>query len=255
MSGNTTSGADVAGRPDTGHAVQLSVCIPAFEEGPNLAWLLPQLLGVLNRLGASYEVIVADTPEPRDQTPAVCTAHGVRHVPRTGGMLYGDAVTTAIAASRGRWVVFMDADGSHDPEQVGRLWAERDTADLVIASRYTRGGSTENPAILIAMSLAVNVVFRVALGLTCADVSNSFRLYRGDDLRRLKLECKNFDIVEEILVKLCFAGARYEVKEIPSLFAQRRSGKTKRDLRKFAISYLHTLHRLRKLKREVERGT
>jgi dolichol-phosphate mannosyltransferase len=45
----------------------------------------------------------------------------------------------------------------------------------------------------------VNVVFRSVLGLKCADVSNSFRLYRGDELRGLQLECDNFDIVEEIL--------------------------------------------------------
>ncbi len=167
---------------------------------------------------------------------------------------YSHAVTSAIAASRGRWVVFMDADGSHDPAQVGRLWAERQAADLVIASRYTRGGHTDNPAILIAMSLAVNVVFRVVLGLTCADVSNSFRLYRGDDLCALTLECENFDIVEEILVKLCFARPGYTVKEIPATFAQRRSGRTKRDLRAFAVSYVGTLRRLHALKREVERG-
>lgn len=234
--------------------VELTVALPAYEEGPNLAVLLPVLRGVLDNLGVTYEIIVADTPEPRDETPQVCAANGARYVPRTGGLLYSHAVTTAIAASRGRWVVFMDADGSHDPAQVGRLWAERDAADLVIASRYTRGGHTDNPAILIAMSLAVNVVFRVVLGLTCADVSNSFRLYRGADLRALTLECENFDIVEEILVKLCFARPGYTVKEIPSTFAQRRSGRTKRDLRAFAVSYVGTLRRLHALKREVERG-
>ena len=234
--------------------VELTVALPAYEEGPNLAVLLPVLRGVLDGLGVTYEIVVADTPEPRDETPQVCTANGARYVPRTGGMLYSHAVTSAIAASRGRWVVFMDADGSHDPAQVGRLWAERHAADLVIASRYTRGGHTENPAILIAMSLAVNVVFRVVLGLTCADVSNSFRLYRGDDLRALTLECENFDIVEEILVKLCFARPGYTVKEIPATFAQRRSGRTKRDLRAFAVSYVGTLRRLHALKREVERG-
>ena len=235
------------------HPVELTVCIPAYEEAPNLVWLLPELRAVLDKLGTTYEVVVADTPEPRDETPAICNGNNVRHVPRTGGLLYGHAVTTAIAASRGRWVVFMDADGSHDSEQVARLWAERHTADIVIASRYTPGGSTENPAVLIAMSLAVNVVFRVVLGLTCADVSNSFRLYRGDDVRQLSLQCKNFDIVEEILVKLCFSRERYTVKEIPSAFGQRKSGKTKRDLRKFAVSYVGTLYRLRRLKREVER--
>ncbi len=235
------------------HPVELTVALPAYEEGPNLADLLPVLRNVLDGLHIPYEIIVADTPEPRDRTPEICAENGVRYVPRAGGLLYSHAVTTAIAASRGRWVVFMDADGSHEPAQVGRLWAERHAADLVIASRYTAGGSTENPAVLIAMSHVVNIVFRLVLGLTCADVSNSFRLYRGDDLRALDLQCANFDIVEEILVKLCFSREGYSVKEIPSTFSQRRSGKTKRDLRAFALSYVATLKRLHALKRQMAR--
>jgi dolichol-phosphate mannosyltransferase len=236
------------------HDVELTVALPAYEEGPNLVALLPALRAVLDDLRIRYEILIADTPEPRDNTPAVCAENGVRYLPRTGGMLYSHAVQTAIAASRGRWVVFMDADGSHDPAQVGRLWLERNNADLVIASRYTRGGKTDNPAVLIAMSLAVNVAFRVTLGLTCADVSNSFRLYVGDDLRALTLDCENFDIVEEILVKLCYSRDSYVVKEIPSTFGQRKSGKTKRDLRAFALSYVSTLRRLHALKRSVEKG-
>ena len=63
-----------------------------------------------------------------------------------------------------------------------------------------------------------------------------------------------FDIVEEILVKLCFSRDGYTVKEIPSTFGQRKSGKTKRDLRAFALSYVSTLRRLHALKRSVEKG-
>lgn len=232
----------------------LTVALPAYQEGPNLAELLPELRRVLTDLGIRYEIVVADTPTPMDDTPAVCAANEVRYVPRVGGTTYSHAVNTAIVASRGRHVVFMDADGSHDPAFVARLWAERGNADLVIASRYAPGGRTENPAVLIGMSLMVNVVFRAVLGLTCADVSNSFRIYRGDDLRRLTLECQNFDIVEEILVKLCAYHPTYRVKEIPSTFGKRRAGRTKRNLVTFAIGYVGTLRRLHRLKRDIERS-
>ena len=141
----------------------LTVALPAYQEGPNLAELLPELRRVLDGLGLRYEILVADTPTPMDDTPAVCAANGVRYVPRVGGTTYSHAVNTAIAASRGRHVVFMDADGSHDPAFVARLWAERGNADIVIASRYAPGGRTENPAVLIGMSLMVNVVFRAVL--------------------------------------------------------------------------------------------
>jgi dolichol-phosphate mannosyltransferase len=234
-------------------AVELSIALPAYEEAANLAVLLPQLKGVLEGLGVRHEILVVDTEQPRDATPQVCAEHGVRYLPRTGGSLYSDAVRTAIRASTGRWVIFMDADGSHSPSFVTNLWAEREAADVIIASRYIAGGKTENPAVLILLSLAVNVVFRVVLGLDCSDVSNSFRLYRGDDLRALTLECQNFDIVEEMLVKLCFTGQGRTVKEIPFTFEQRKAGKTKRDLVSFATSYLTTLGRLYRMKRQARR--
>ena len=80
-------------------APDLTVALPAYLEGPNLAELLPALCRTLDGLGVSYEVVVADTPTPMDDTPAVCAANGVRHVPRVGGTTYGHAVNTAIASS------------------------------------------------------------------------------------------------------------------------------------------------------------
>jgi dolichol-phosphate mannosyltransferase len=99
----------------------------------------------------------------------------------------------------------------------------------------------------------VNYVFRLFLGLRCFDVSNSFRLYRGSDFRVLNLKCDNFDIVEEILVKLVFTHQYYRLLEVPFVFEKRKAGKTKRNLVVFAIGYLGTLLRLMKLKHEARR--
>jgi dolichol-phosphate mannosyltransferase len=233
--------------------IELSVVLPAYEEAANLDQLLPALNSELSGLGIAHEIVVVDSAEPRDETPAVCHRHGARHIPRVGGSLYGHAIRTAQREARGRHIVLMDADGSHGPAFVRRLWEHRDTADLLIASRYVSGGQTENPAILIFMSMVVNHVFRLCLGLRCADVSNSFRLYRGDDFRALELVCENFDIVEEILIKLCFSRKEYTVKELPFTFEKRKAGKTKRKLLLFAIGYLQTLARLHRFKRSMRR--
>jgi dolichol-phosphate mannosyltransferase len=71
----------------------------------------------------------------------------------------------------------MDADGSHSPDFIPKLWADG-TRDLVIASA-TCPAVTETLPFLVFLSLIVNVVFRLSLGLRCADVSNSFRLFVG----------------------------------------------------------------------------
>lgn len=232
---------------------ELSVILPAYEEGENLAWFLPRLRAVLGDLGVSHEILVIDTLAPMDATPDVCREKGVQYYPREGGNLYSHAVKTGIAKSKGRRVVMMDCDGSHDPQVIQKLWAERDDADLVIASRYVHGGHTENPAILIAMSLLVNLVFRWVLRLRCRDVSNSFRLYRGDPLRALRLECANFDIVEEILIKLSFGRPDFTVREVPFTFGRRRAGRTKRDLLAFALSYLGTLARFYRMEKRFQK--
>jgi dolichol-phosphate mannosyltransferase len=235
-------------------APELSVVLPAYEEAANLDILLPALQRTLAKIGASSEIVVVDAEQPRDATPDICARHGAIYQPRAGGELYGHAIRTAQQTARGRFVVLMDSDGSHSPEFLPKLWEHRDTSDMVIASRYVKGGHTDNRAILIFMSLIVNVVFRTVLGLKCADVSNSFRLYRGDELRALQLECDNFDIVEEILVKLYFSRAGYRLKEVPFVFEQRKAGKTKRKLVVFAFGYLGTLMRLHRLKRKAVAG-
>jgi dolichol-phosphate mannosyltransferase len=235
----------------TSPAPQLSIVLPAYEEARNLEALLPQLHEIAGKLASSYEILVVDTDTPRDDTPAVCGRYQARYVPREGGTLYGHAIRTAVKQARGEFVVLMDADGSHNPRFLRDLWEQRASADLVIASRYVSGGRTENPALLIFMSLAVNVVFRLVLGLKCRDVSNSFRLYRGADFRALSLQCNHFDIVEEILIKLITLHPGYRVKEVPCVFEKRKAGKTKRNLFTFALGYLATLLRMVRLKREA----
>ena len=68
-----------------------------------------------------------------------------------------------IFLSRGEFVVFMDADGSHNPKHIAKLWPYRNEYDVVVGSRYVDGGTTENPAILIFMSWVVNVTFPPAM--------------------------------------------------------------------------------------------
>jgi dolichol-phosphate mannosyltransferase len=209
---------------------EISVILPSYEEAGNLRWLLPELKSTLTGLGVSFEILVVDTEAPRDETPLICEENGVSYVPRRGGALYSHALKTGIAQAAGRWILCMDSDGSHPPSFVPRMWSARERADLVIASRYVKGGGTENPIVLIFLSYLVNVIFRLVIGIRCRDLSNSFRLYRGDDLRSLHLECRNFDIIEEILLKLSLRDARFSILELQFTFEARKEGRTKRDL-------------------------
>jgi len=231
--------------------IDLSIVLPAYREADSLDRLLPALQRVAGSLAAKVDILVVDSQEPMDATAAICRRYQVGHIHRTGGNLFGDAVRSGIRSARGKYLLFMDADGSHNPEAVRLLWGSRDKADVIIGSRYIQGGGTENPAVLIFLSWIVNIAFRGLLGLKCRDVSNSLRLYRADDLRSLDLVAKNFDIVEEILIKLMFGTQKRSVLEVPVVFERRKAGASKRSLVRFAFGYCGTLLRLARFKRQI----
>ncbi|WP_420240107.1 glycosyltransferase (plasmid) [Telmatobacter bradus] len=220
--------------------------MPAYREAEALRKFLPMLVSSVKALSESSEILVADSMLPLDDTKEVCAQYGVRHIYRMGGNAYGDAVRTGIDNSLGRYVLLMDADGSHNPGDLARLWNMRNEYDIVIGSRYIKGGSTENPAVLIWMSRILNYIYRFAFRLKISDVSNSFRLYKGEQLRSLKLQSSDFEIVEEILIRLTFGSSKATVTEVPVTFEQRKAGKSKRNLPAFMVKYLGSIMVMRK---------
>lgn len=225
--------------------IDLTIAIPAYLEAENLAVLLPSIKQAAAALTSNYEVLIVDTEQPMDNTAEVCAANGVRHVYRSGGNAYGDAMRTIVAESGGRYILCMDADGSHDPSSFASMWAERERYDIVIGSRYTLGGHTENPWPLIFMSYVVNLVFRLVFSIHAKDITTSFRLYRRDIFNDLRLVSNDFDILEEILIKASILNPQIRLGEVPVTFGRRKAGESKRKLVQFAFGYLKTLKRLR----------
>lgn len=224
---------------------ELSIIIPAYLEEENLRIILPRLNAILQEIGDNCEILVVDTMEKMDNTKMVCEEYGATYINRIGGNDYGDAIRTGISRASGQYTIFMDADGSHDPEFIKNLYNIKDNYDVVIASRYIAGGNTDNSKLLILMSLVVNVAYSLILNIKCKDISNSFKLYKTDDLRDLRLMCNNFDIVEEILFKLKKKKHNLRIKELPFLFKKRIFGHTKRNLFVFMLSYIVTIVKLR----------
>lgn len=224
---------------------ELGVVIPAYLEEENLKVILPNIVSVLKKINIDFEVLVIDTEEAKDNTKKICEDNDVVYINRTGGNNYGDAVRTGIKQANGKYIIFMDADGSHDPEFVKNLYENKENYDVVVASRYVEGGNTENSKMLIFMSFVVNAMYSLVLNIKCKDISNSFKLYIADDLKGLKLKCNNFDIVEEIIFKLKKKKGNLKIKEIPFIFKKRMFGNTKRNLFLFILTYFVTLIKLR----------
>ena len=233
--------------------VNLSVILPAYREKESLEVLLPRIKSVLEDMGLAFQILVVDTQIPMDTTGELCRQINVDYINREDKNTYGAAIRTGIKHSQGNKIIIMDADGSHKPEDIKELYKWSRDFDLVIGSRYIKYGKTENNFILILMSLMVNIAYRFFLNIKVKDVSNSFRLYDTKKLSSLVLECENFDLVEEILIKLTLEYPNLKIKEIPIVFKKRTHGESKRDLIKFIFSYLTTMHRLIRIKNSYKK--
>jgi len=225
--------------------IELTIVLPAYLEEENLRILLPRLIETLTKMAVSHEVLVVDTREAMDFTQEVCLQHGVVYINREGGNHFGDAVRTGINHAQGKNIVFMDADGSHSPEFIPTMYQFVNEYDVVIASRYVKGGGTDNIKVLVWMSLVLNFLYSLILNLKCKDVSNSFKIYRSSLLKGLTLHCNNFDIVEEILFKIVKTNRLVRIKEVPFTFKQRMFGQTKRNLLLFIFTFIVTIIKLR----------
>lgn len=226
----------------------ISVVLPAYKEAKNLRKLLPRIHSVLEKAGLPYEVLIVDTMQPMDDTNIVCKENDAVYVQRIGGNFYGDAIRTGFKMAKYEFTVVMDSDGSHDPNDIVRFLSEIGSNDIVIGSRYIKGGVTDNNFILRFMSYVLNCSYRIVFGINAKDVSDSYRMYHTEQIQTLLLECSNFDIVEEILIKLNLSKKEFAIKEIPIQFNKREFGESKRDLKKFILSYIRTMKKLYDIK-------
>jgi dolichol-phosphate mannosyltransferase len=227
----------------------LSIVIPAYDELLNLRELVPEIKQVTQQLQNFFTEILIVLPSiAKPEEIQEIKNFGATVVMRQPTDSFGDALRSGFAAlsDTSEFVLVMDADYSHNPLAITRLLAASSGAHVVVASRYTHGGTTANSLLLKIMSRLLNLAYSIVLGINCRDISTNYKLYRRSDIKNIVLICKDFDIVEEILFKVkSIHGWSFVVREVPDHFYERKFGVTKRQLRPFIISYFRTLVRLK----------
>lgn len=210
----------------------ISAVLLAYKEAENLKVLLPKIKQQLDKIGEEYEIIIVDTMKPLDDTPAVCKKFGARYVnqrlPHFGG-----AFRTGIKAARYDKFLIMDSDGSHNPIYIPDIY-----------KKFVKGGKTNDSKVSIIMSHILNFVFRIITGIKAKDISTDFRMYDTKQLKAVKLTCQNYDILQEVLLKMKINNRKLVVKETPIVFEKRLYGESKRQLFKFILGYVKTLFML-----------
>ncbi|MFH0876152.1 MAG: glycosyltransferase [archaeon] len=226
----------------------ISVVLPAYNEGKNIGHLIIKLKQFLSGMNLNYEIIVIDG-RSKDSTQEVARTAGAVVIEQKGKG-YGNALKEGFNTAKGEYVLTMDADLSHDCIFIRDLWEKRKSSDLVIASRFVNGGLADMPLSRVVLSGLLNKFFSSVLAIPIKDLSSGFRLYKRSILSQIDLAGTDFNILQEILVRLYSVG--WTVREVPFHYKQRREGESKAKLAKFAVSYFKTLRRLWALRNSTE---
>jgi len=231
----------------------LSVVLLSYQEAENLRVLLPQIIHNVRQCGEAYEVIVVDVNPSLDNTEEVCKEFGVDYYLQEEPC-FGGAFRTAIKYAKKDKFLIMDSDGSHDPKYIPDIYHKfvEENNDVVIGSRYVKGGKTNDELSSQIMSKVLNTVFRISLGIKANDISTDYRMYKTAYLKQVKLTCNNYDVLQEVLLKMKIKKPSLMIGEVPISFKKRIMGESKRQLIKFVLSYIVTLCRLVRLRIYME---
>jgi glycosyltransferase involved in cell wall biosynthesis/predicted SAM-dependent methyltransferase len=227
--------------------MDLSIILPVVNERDNLRVLIPRVSEVIRREGLEFEILVIDggSTDGTQQTAAELGARVITE--RRRG--YAGALETGFAEARGDYLLTLDADLSHEPDFVAKLWRARTQADIVIASRYTRGGVAYTDFLRRFLSGVLNRFMRRVLSMPVRDLSSGFRLYRREALDGLAFEGRNFEVLEEILVKAYARG--YRVFEVPFTYFPREAGRSHARLMSFGWDLTRAAFKLWRLRNSI----
>lgn len=208
------------------------VVVPTYNEAENIVNLIPAVLGQSN----AVEILIVDDSSP-DGTGEIVggmmkSEPRIHMIKRAGKMGLGTAYVAGFKFAiekRYEYVMEMDADFSHDPDDIPRFLEKIRECDVVLGSRYKNGVRVLDwPMQRLLLSYSANVYTQIMTGLPLHDATGGFKCFRRQvlesiDLERIKSNGYAFQI--EMSYKAWKKGFRLE--ELPIIFHDRRSGISK----------------------------
>ena len=207
------------------------IIIPTYNELDNIDNILTAVLNA-----ADVHVMIVDDNSPDGTSDRVeermksdTRIHLLKRPGKMGlGTAYCEGFAKALAMGYDA-IMEMDADFSHDPQDIPRFLKEIEQNDLVIGSRYSNGVNVVNwPLRRLILSYGANLYTRIITGMSIKDASGGFKCFRASMLAKIDLNdihSNGYAFQIEMNYRLWKAGAR--IKEIPIIFVDRRSGVSK----------------------------
>jgi glycosyltransferase involved in cell wall biosynthesis len=217
-----------------GDPASTSIVIPAFNEGPVVATVVAEL----RRASAWHEIIVVDDGST-DGTGDHAQAAGARVVRHPYNKGNGASVKTGIRAATGEFVLILDGDGQHKPEDACRLVSQLGEYDLVVGARAPETQASG------ARRLGNGLLNRLAshlAGRPIPDLTSGFRTARREYLREFLYLLPN-GFSSPTTITLSFIRAGYNVRFEP-VEARQRSGASKIRLARDGVKFFLILLRV-----------
>jgi dolichol-phosphate mannosyltransferase len=231
-------------------SIRLSVIVPTYREGKNIAELVARLSHILDPLVPDrYEIIVVDddSPDGTWQLAQQLTANypALRVMRREGDRGLSTAVIRGWQAARGEILAVIDADLQHPPETTADLYRMMERgSDLAVATRHVEGGGVSDwsafrrfisrGAQIIGLVVLPDVVGRVS------DPMSGYFMVRRSAVQDVDLHPLGYKILIEVLAR----GRSKWIGEVPYVFRERDQGESKVTLKVYG-DYLRHLLRLR----------
>ena len=229
----------------------ITVVLGTYNEAENITKLVPLIQSIFQTEKLDGEIIVVDDSSP-DGTGEIIHRfeseyHNVKLFSRPEKLGHGSAIVEGYRKASGDIIFSMDTDFSHDPADIPRFIAKLNEGyDFVQASRYVRGGSYEVSSFETwkknVASKIGNVLARTLTGVPLHDFTTSYRAVRREVVEKVATESAGNSFFLEFAVKAHRNG--FKLTEIPIIFKDRVSGKSKLKLGKQSSNMLKELLKL-----------
>jgi dolichol-phosphate mannosyltransferase len=210
------------------------VIIPTYKEKENIEAIIKSI----SSLNTSFDILIIDDNSPdgtagivKNMQPSFPNLHIIE---RPGKMGLGTAYVAGFkwALEKGYDYVYeMDADFSHDPRDLERLFiaCKDEGADVAIGSRYISGVNVVNwPLARVIMSYAASIYVRIVTGMRVMDTTAGFMCYKREVLENIKPEhIRSVGYGFQIEMKFTAWKLGYKIAEVPIVFTDRKLGASK----------------------------
>ncbi len=220
------------------------IVLPTYNERDNIESLILEISNTLKNI--PFQILVIDDNSP-DKTFEIVKKiekkYPVQLIKREKKLGLGSAYIIGFdygIKHNYDFIITMDADYSHDPKYLPDFIKE-ENYDLVIGSRYIRGGNTKNwPISRKLLSKIANILVKILLTKKINDNTSGFRMYKVNFLKNINYRLKDDGYSYLFKLLYFFTKRNARIKEIPFIFIERRAGKSKIS-RKEILKALKTL--------------